>query len=82
MFYHDLWEFVERKIAADANGGALTVLHPSNEDQMASTNGRQAHPDQAYNYLKRTNEIDQIHLLSMNLNAIIEDEHTPAEIKR
>jgi len=31
MFFHDLWEYVERKVAADATGGALTVVHPSNE---------------------------------------------------
>jgi hypothetical protein len=45
MFFHDLWEYVERKNAAEASGGALTVLHPSNEEQMGSANGRQAHPD-------------------------------------
>jgi len=48
---------------------------------MASANGRQSHPDQAYHYLKRTNEIDQINLMKFDLQQVIEDEHTPPEIK-
>jgi hypothetical protein len=49
---------------------------------MGSANGRQAHPDQAYHYLKRTNEIDQINLMKFDLTSVIEDDNTPAEIRR
>ena len=61
MYFHDLWEYVDRKLA---NNGTVVITHPTDLHQVASgLNGGSAanqHPEQAYNYLKKTNEIDQI----------------------
>lgn len=29
MFFHDLWEYVERKLNSEDTGGSITVIHPT-----------------------------------------------------
>ena len=61
MFFHDLWEYVDRKLES---GGVVTVAHPADRNQMASD---MQEPDQPYNYMKRTNEVDEINQRSLAL---------------
>ena len=62
MFFHDLWEYVDRKLES---GGVTTVAHPQDHlNQMAS---EMREPDQPYYYMKRTNLVDEINHRSLAL---------------
>lgn len=65
MYFHDLWEYVQRKLASE---GTTTVIHPADNQMPSGLNkGGETFPDQAYHYLKRTNEVDYINQLSISL---------------
>jgi hypothetical protein len=83
MYFHDLWEYVDRKLA---NNGVAVIAHPTDQVRQVASglNGGSAvnqNPEQAYNYLKKTNEIDQINQLTLMLENVIEDDLTPPKIK-
>jgi hypothetical protein len=78
LFFHDLWEYVQRKL--DTEDGAALFVHPLSEAQHPSASSRD--PKQSYLEMKMANEIDAISDLSSGLEKLIEDEFTPPEVKK
>ena len=80
MYFHDLWEYVERRLANP--DGATVMTHPNNPEQHASTAmasadsgylgpyGHGGASQQPHAFMKQTLEVDQINTLSAELQSI------------
>lgn len=78
LFFHDLWEYIERKLKND--DGATVFVHPQSDNQHPSTS--LIDPNHAYLDIKMANEIDAISDMSANLEKIIDDKFTPPEVRK
>ena len=84
MYFHDLWEYVERRLSD--KDGATIIVHPNDPDQHPSV-PKQGVPNhggaslQPYAYIKQANELDQMNHFSGELEKLVEDEHTPDWVK-
>jgi hypothetical protein len=79
LYFHDLWEYAERKLAS-ADGSTTVITHPCAAKQHPSAPDS-TKPFQAGMYVKQALEIDTINELSLELQKLIDDEHTPAAIR-
>ena len=78
MYFHDLWEYADRKLAS-ADGSTVVINHPCSDTQHPSAPVK---PFQTHQYIKQGLEIDTINEMSLELQKIIDDEYTPEEVKR
>lgn len=74
LSFFDLWEYVERKLAA----GTTLFVHPLAEQHPSAS---AQDPYQLWTRLQQANEVDAINQLSTNLDKLIEDEFTPPKVK-
>lgn len=79
MYFHDLWEYIDRKLASPDH--ATQIIHPASTNQHPSMPDK-SKPYQAHQYVKQSLEIDTINDLSANLQRLIEDDLTPSPVRR
>ena len=80
MYFHDLWEYVDRKLAS-ADGSTTQLTHPCATKQHASAPDR-TKPFMANQYIRQSLEIDTINEMSLELQRLIDDDRTPEEIRK
>lgn len=78
LFFHDLWEYVERKLSTQ--DGATLFVHPLSDAQHPSASATD--PKQSYLEIKMANQIDAISELSSGLEKLIEDGYTPVDVRQ
>ena len=84
MYFHDLWEYIERRLRDP--DGATVITHPNDPNQHASApkSGVLSHDGatvQPHAYMKQANELDQMNHFIKELHKLIEDDNTPEWVK-
>jgi hypothetical protein len=79
MYFHDLWEYVERKMS-QPDGATVLINHPESKEQHASVPDHPSH--KPYQQVRQSLEIDTINEMILELQKLIDDEYTPEDVKK